>query len=578
MATNNFFKSVFDELATNNYIGNPDGELAYCYLRVSTQMQSEEGRSGLPRQITNIHSVASESGYKIPWEFVFADDDTGFEFEQREQLSKLRKEFRNSDRKASTVFMEYLDRLSRNSDWHQGYLLDEMKKFKIKPLFWKQFNSRIERTIMGAISQDGMEQSIQRMALGKLMKAKSGRVTASVAAYGYKIVSSSGEEDLRSRKDSHYAINEDEALVIRYIFNKIVHDGISLRKLCGDLEDKYLPPKRTSHWEGKLLYNFIRNPVYKGTFIANKFICKKVWTQTGDDLNSPGKFVKKVIIRPEEEWVEVPVPAIISAELWELANKTLDKNKIMSSRNGKSNFLLTGLIKCADCGRTFVGGRKRNPRKDGTSSYNYYYRCTSTCHRPKHVMDDIGCKQPQIACNRIDNAVWKLLVHVLLDPKILIGVLDRQYNGETNDHLNNQIAYLKKSLSDKEREDQKLYTAYMADVFNEVEYNKKRKEVLENKSLIQKELNTIIQQTITKEKYAEKKQVILDLCENAKNNGIANDVPFEIKQKVIKSVVDKIILDAKNNTFNLEGVITATFPIDIVCMSSKCNSPPPNCG
>jgi len=52
-------------------------------------------------------------------------------------------------------------------------------------VWWKPYHSRIERAVFGAISQDGMEQAIERMKAGTLKKAESGRVTAKSRAYGY---------------------------------------------------------------------------------------------------------------------------------------------------------------------------------------------------------------------------------------------------------------------------------------------------------------------------------------------------------------------------------------------------------
>ncbi|HLZ81396.1 MAG TPA: recombinase family protein, partial [Ktedonobacteraceae bacterium] len=197
MANPDFFKPDFDILALDGCIGDPCGELAYAYLRVSGEEQAEEGRSGLPRQIGHIHEIAYKYGYKIPWDYVYADDFTGFSFEDRPALSKLRSEYKSGHQRAFAVVIEELDRLSRNADWHQGYLLDELKRFGITALFWKQFSSRIERTVLGAIAQDGMEQSKARMMEGNLRKARSGRVTARVPAYGYKLVDAEGNEGPR---------------------------------------------------------------------------------------------------------------------------------------------------------------------------------------------------------------------------------------------------------------------------------------------------------------------------------------------------------------------------------------------
>src|SRR5258708_39209155 len=98
--------------------------------------------------------------------------------------------------------MEFLDRLSRNADWHQGFLLDEMKKHGIEPVFWKPFSSRVERAVMGAVAQDAMELSLMRMIEGQRAKARSGRVTAKTLSYGYIFVDSNGNEGATARRDT----------------------------------------------------------------------------------------------------------------------------------------------------------------------------------------------------------------------------------------------------------------------------------------------------------------------------------------------------------------------------------------
>ena len=123
-----------------------------CKLARYKYSQAEQGRSGLPRQITHVHEVAGKHGLKIPRDFIFADDDSGFDFASRPELSRLRQEYRSSERRANAVVIEALDRLSRNADWHQGYLLDEMKQCGVTVVFWKPFASRIERAVMGAVA------------------------------------------------------------------------------------------------------------------------------------------------------------------------------------------------------------------------------------------------------------------------------------------------------------------------------------------------------------------------------------------------------------------------------------------
>src|SRR5438105_3767424 len=111
-------KNDFDALATDGYIGDPAGQPAYIYIRVSSEEQAEEGRSGLPRQIQHCHEIAKQHGYKISWDTCFADDHSGFEFRDRPELNRLRREYASPGRRANAVVIEHLDRLSRNSEWH----------------------------------------------------------------------------------------------------------------------------------------------------------------------------------------------------------------------------------------------------------------------------------------------------------------------------------------------------------------------------------------------------------------------------------------------------------------------------
>lgn len=70
---------------------------------------------------------------------MFADDFTGFEFEGRPGLAKLRQAYKATPRKAHAVVIEHIDRLSRNADWHQGFLLDEMHRHGIEAVFGSRF-------------------------------------------------------------------------------------------------------------------------------------------------------------------------------------------------------------------------------------------------------------------------------------------------------------------------------------------------------------------------------------------------------------------------------------------------------
>ncbi|MCZ7547581.1 MAG: recombinase family protein [Anaerolineales bacterium] len=562
MPTPRFFKTEFDMLAINDALGHPNGELAYAYLRVSSSGQAEEGRSGLPRQIQHIHEAALDRRLKIPWEYVFADDDSGFEFVERPELSRLRKEYRLEKRKAHAVVIEHLDRLSRNADWHQGYLLDEMKQFGLQTIFWKQFSSRIERVVMGAVAQDGMEQAKQRMAQGSILKAKSGRVTAKTPAYGYKFVDSFGNEGPTAKKDTHYGIREDEAEVIRYIYRKVL-EGVPLRRIAIMLEGQYRPPKRFTHWEPKMIELIVKRSLYKGEFIAHRSIEVKISATSNPRslTESTGKTVTRKIQRPPEEWIIVPVPAIVDPEDWERANEIVAKN--LGRREPKTPFLLTGLINCTTCGYSYFGEfKKKFGRKKETEYLFSNYRCAGRKGRVPVIIEEIGCNQKQISTRKLDQAVWSVIYEVLLYPDIMIEALEKEFASEQNEQTRNQIDYLESQIRELKLEDEQLYKAYLADAFDENEYAEHRSLITSQLQKLQTEIDQLAEGLMTVDQFEERKQEILALCQNAARSGLVFDAPFDVRQKIIHTIVEKITLNANEGWFEIEGVIKGQYLFD----------------
>jgi DNA invertase Pin-like site-specific DNA recombinase len=241
MLENSFVKESFNQMATNGFLGDPEGILAYAYIRVSSAQQAEDGRSGLPRQLEHCHQVALQQHLKISWEMVFADDGfSGFEFETRPALSALREEIKKQSRSQYLV-IEHLDRLSRNARWHQGFLLDEFSRYHITPIFWKSFGSEIERAVLGTISEEGMRAEIARMMEGMRLKALSGRVTAKRPRFGYTFVDSEGKPSDKARQDTHYAVHPEQSKIVRWVYHCIISEHKSLRLIAQAMNDQKIP-------------------------------------------------------------------------------------------------------------------------------------------------------------------------------------------------------------------------------------------------------------------------------------------------------------------------------------------------
>ena len=547
---------IFDEMAHPSFgvLGYPDGELAYAYVRVSSTGQAEDGRSGLPRQLHHIHERATSKKICIPYDLLFADDHTGFEFRERPELQRLLSEISRPDRAANHVVIEDLDRLSRNAQWHQGYLIDVFKDNRVEMHFWKEFNSDIERAVFGAISEQGMRHEKERMVQGMRMKAKSGRITAKRCAYGYLFADSEGRPSTdpasNYRKDTHYIPNPDTAPILKEIYHRRVA-GESLYQICDDLERRQVPtPQNAASWYRGNLYRMIRKPLYKGVYVCNRHYERKEWDEKSQRMK------KKLVERPEEEWVTIPVPPIVSTKIWEEAQKALKRNAKNSTRNAKSEFLLQGFIVCGVCGSNFrVNGTTKKP---DDSKRRPYYVCGSYMHVPV-LRKKLYCKSPWIRQKPLDSHVWEAVCSLITDPDILISYIEEESAKFQRGELNDQLTYIERQLIKCNQEEKKWDEAYTAEIFTLGEYRDKKRVVNDRRDALLDEQETLREEMEIIATYEQKRELIYDHLGALQEAGFALELPFKEKRQILSMLIDQVVINTHAGWYRLEGVIEGTY-------------------
>ncbi len=68
------------------------------------------------------------------------------------------------------------------------------------------------------------------------------------------------------------------------------------------------------NWNPKTIAVTIRNPVYKGEFVAHRYQETKV-IAANQRPGQPTRFAVKKVERPSSEWITISVPPIVSPEL-----------------------------------------------------------------------------------------------------------------------------------------------------------------------------------------------------------------------------------------------------------------------
>lgn len=154
-------------------------------------------------------------------------------------------------------------------------------------------------------------------------------------------------------KNNCMIVNEEQAAMVKKMFEWYVFGGLGVTEIARKLAEHGVYGEKS----GKILTantvsSRLADTSYKGTFYINK---------KGSKLNI-GVGAKKIRFdRPKEEWVAVSGPAIISEELFDLAQKIREERRHVYDKPSKESaqarfrgtHLFAGKVFCGDCGSQF---------------------------------------------------------------------------------------------------------------------------------------------------------------------------------------------------------------------------------
>ena len=116
--------------------------------------------------------------------------------------------------------------------------------------------------------------------------------------------------------------------------------------------------------------------------------------------------------RPRKDWVEIPVPALVSEETFALAQEQLEHNKRHSPRRTTDPTLLQGMLVCQQCGYALYRTWTRT-----TKQKINYYRCIGS-DRYRRLQGPV-CQNRPIRQDYLDAFVWTEVIRLLDDPALI---------------------------------------------------------------------------------------------------------------------------------------------------------------
>lgn len=325
------------------------------YIRVSTTDQAREGFS-IPAQRERLTLYANAQDWEI-YDY-YVDDGYSAKDTNRPAFQRLMQdaEKRNID----VILVHKLDRFTRSvKDLYE--VLEKLSKYNVS------FRSSIEQFdttttmgramigMLGIFAQWERETIADRVYWGMEQKINSGKRNGAPAPMGYDLV------------DGELVINQD-ADFIRRLFSLYL-EGNGMPTITEIL-----------HREGrelhiKTLWYILKNPVYCGKYRWN-------WRKNG--------------LRTNNEIIAGESPAIISVEDFERVQDMM-KRRDKKGRAATSEYLFSGLARCARCGSFLHGGIRRNKNDD-----ILFYRCSGRIMYGK-------CDLPRIKESALEDALFEAI-------------------------------------------------------------------------------------------------------------------------------------------------------------------------
>jgi site-specific DNA recombinase len=234
--------------------------------------------------------------------------------------------------------------------------------------------------------------------------------------------------------DKTYKINEREAEAVKVIY-EMYSNGHGYADIARELNNMGIRTKTGRTFSKNSLGSILRNEKYTGVYIFNKNDSKDAFGKRNTNRS-----------KSDDEIIRVPggVPEIISKELFDNVQNAINRRqKAPGANKAKVNYLLSGLIKCGECGYAMNGNRRTSNIKPVYMSY----RCG--CRQHKY-----GCSNKEIRKEYIEEFVLsELEKHIMNDEAIpLIVQKVNDYIGEKINNESNKVDMLKSEL--KKVEDQ----------------------------------------------------------------------------------------------------------------------------
>ena len=506
---------------------------AAIYARVSSDQQKEE--KTIASQTAALVEYARSEGYSVPDEWIFEDAGYSGANLLRPGLERIRD--LAAEGQIQAVLALTPDRLSRKYAY-QVLLIEEFSRHGVDTVFIKSSHSQTPEDqlllqFQGMIAEYERAQIIERSRRGKRHRAKQGEVSVlSGAPYGYCYMRKTAD------RAAYYEIIETEAKVVRNVFKLYTVDRLSIGAVTLHLNELAVPTKNNrNQWERSTVWAMLRNPAYHGKACFGKTQLaprKRTSNRSLRQRNGLPALNSASHELPRDQWISIPVPALISEEVFALAQERLEENKNFSSRRTIEPGILQGLVHCRHCGYALYRSSTHSSARK-----IYYYRCLGS--DAWRYNGKRRCDQRPIRQDLLESVVWAEIMRLLEDPTLIQVELDRRLAASRNSDLTKrQQEDLTLDLARVQKHMERLITAFQEELLSLDELRKRMPDLRQREQRLQAELQSLSAQMSDQASYLRLAQTLTEFLARLRTN--VENISIPERQRIMRLLVKEVVV------------------------------------
>lgn len=443
------------------------------YARVSTIEQAEEGYS-IDEQERLLVEYCNKNDYIV----IKTYSDRGISGKDIKHRDALKQLLRDAEEKKFDMVISWkINRISRKlSDVLK--IVETLEKNNIafksysEPFETNTPAGKMQFQMMALIGEFERGTIAQNVKMGMCAKARSGEWCGG-RVLGYDLIEIEKEEG-NKRKKTKLVINEKEAKIINIIFSDY-SNGKGYKAITSKLNKLGYKTKLGNNFSVGSIRDILTNPVYIGKIRYN---VRQNWSEKRRrNINA-----NPIIVDGIHE-------AIISQNLWDRVQATLESKKGKPARIYDGEYPLTGILKCPKCGAGMVIMRTTNTLADGTKRRIAYYACGNWKNKGTAV-----CNSNSIRVDKANDYVFGKLSELLSNEKMIKAIVENVNKSRVKKvtPAKKELQRINKELERIDKKKNKIFEAYEDDILTKEEFKGRRDELNEIIKKLQEEKKALL--------------------------------------------------------------------------------------